>query len=562
VRKAAPPIACSSVSAPNPDENSDALSRRLLSLTAFAAALVSAFSVATWATRASFGAKFGPIDDHEQLIWMGPDGHLPWSQFWSTFIDKTEVGHWGHTGRFRPAYYFLRVGETVVFGDHPRAWYAGVLVLFAIACALLGYTASLWLWRAVDGTPAWLNGPAVVISAAVGSFLFAGLYAWSGIVGRLGPAELLGLAAAGVVLLSLTKLSLGCPRWWWIPALLGVTASTFSKESFFSLGLAFPLVGTYSYLSFGRRQRDLVAGFAGLLPAALLALILAPTLLHSQHDVYGTSIGGSRFSAALSALDHAPLRRSLDSVGVLLLAWLAIALTLPADRRRLAGFLLAIVVWLFSCVFLDDWFYGGSYPLPRYRALPDLVITVQLIGAVCLSIAAVRRARGALGPVAIVAVVSLALSSLFVLRLLPASDSNLHLTRATAVHNATTSDEYQSGLSKTLARLAAQHKPPVAVVAAVGSDYEPAFAVLNELARQTRDGLHEYLIVVGPSARTDPGLATLDRISRRGQRDWHTRPVGELARKPGAVCVFLNERPYQVAGCRRGDAIRLVAAGM
>lgn len=538
------------------------MSRRLLSLTAFATALASAFAVALWATRASFGAKFGPIDDHEQLIWMGPDGRLPWSQFWSTFIDKTEVGHWGDTGRFRPAYYFLRVAETVVFGDHPRAWYAAVLVLFAIACALLGYTASLWLWQVLDGSSARLSGPAVVAGAAVGSFLFAGLYAWSGIVGRLGPAELPGLAAAGVVLLSLTKLSLGCPRWWWIPALLGFTAATFSKESFFSLGLAFPVVGTYSYVSFGRRRRDLVAGFAGLLPPAVLALILAPTLLHSQHDVYGTSIGGSRLGAALTALDHAPLRRSLDSIGVLLLAWLAMALTLREDRRRIAAFLLAIVVWLFSCVFLDDWFYGGNYPLPRYRALADLMITVQLIGAACLSIAAVRRARMQLSAAAILAVVSLALSSLFVLRLLPAADSNLHLTRATAAHNAATSDEYQRGLSRTLARLAAQHKPPVAVVAAVGSDYEPAFAVLNELARRTRDGVHEYLIVASPSARTDPLLAGLNRISRRGSRDWHTRPVRGLARQPGAVCVFLNERPHQVAGCRRGDAIRLVAAGM
>ena len=240
-------------------------SQRLLSFTAFATALVSAFVVAMWATGPSLRAKFGPIDDHEPLIWMGPDGHLPWSEFWTTFIDKTEVGQWGGLSRFRPAYYLLRVGEAVLFGNNPWAWYACVLVMYTAACAVFGYVAAVWLSTAVRGSRAWICWSVVLVGSAVGAFLFAGLNAWSGILARLGPSELLGLLATGVVLLSLTKLSLGLGRLWWIPALLGVTTAIFAKESFFVLALAFPLVGGYLYLALGRRKIDLVAGLLGLL---------------------------------------------------------------------------------------------------------------------------------------------------------------------------------------------------------------------------------------------------------------------------------------------------------
>ena len=50
-------------------------------------------------------------------------------------------------------------------------------------------------------------------------------------------------------------------------------------------------------------------------------------------------------------------------------------------------------------------------------------------------------------------------------------------------------------------------------------------------------------------------------VSRKGNREWHTRPVAELAGDT-AVCVFLNVRPRPVHGCRPGDEIRVVAEGM
>ncbi len=537
-------------------------SQRLLSFTAFATALVSAFVVAMWATGPSLRAKFGPIDDHEPLIWMGPDGHLPWSEFWTTFIDKTEVGQWGGLSRFRPAYYLLRVGEAVLFGNNPWAWYACVLVMYTAACAVFGYVAAVWLSTAVRGSRAWICWSVVLVGSAVGAFLFAGLNAWSGILARLGPSELLGLLATGVVLLSLTKLSLGLGRLWWIPALLGVTTAIFAKESFFVLALAFPLVGTYLYLALGRRKIDLVAGLLGLLPAVLLGLILAPTLLRSHRDVYGADVGSGRLAGAISALAEPPLSRWFQAAGVVLLAWFAMTMTMPKAERRVSTFLLAVIVWLIVCVFLDAWFYGGNYSLPRYRAITDLVITVQFIGAACLSIVAIRRSRRHSRPVLVLAIASVVASSFFIVRVVRLSVLDLQLTHENAISGAATSNYYQRGLSEALARLVVEPKPTVAVVATNESDYEPAYAVLNELARRSRDRFRQYLIVENSSPMTNGLLDAMVSISESGNRGWHTRPVSELARSKDAVCVFLNTHPRPVDGCRRGDGIRLIAQGM
>ena len=435
-------------------------------------------------------------------------------------------------------------------------------MLFTGACAVLGYVAAVWLSTAVDGSRAWICWSVMLVGSAAGSFLFAGLYAWSGIVARLGPSELLGLLATGVVLLSLTKLSLGLGRQWWIPALLGVITATFAKESFFSLALAFPLVATYSYVAFGRRKTDLVAGLLGLLPALVLGVVLAPTLLRSQRDVYGADVGSGRLRGAISALDEPPLRLSFLAGGVVLLAWFAMTVTMPTAERRVPTFLLAVIVWLFACVFLDAWFYGGNYSLPRYRAIPDLVITVQFIGAACLSIVAIRRGRRQTRPVLVLAIASVVASSSLIARLAQVSASNLHRTHETAIYHAATSNDYQLGLSEALARLAVESKPTVAVVATNGSDYEPAYAVLNELARRSGDRFRQYLIVENPSHRTDGLLHAMAGISEGIAPGWHTRPVSELVGTENAVCIFLNEDPRPVDGCRTGDGIRLIAQGM
>ena len=56
------------------------------------------------------GAKWSPIDDHEIMWFLGPDGRIGWSEIPRVLMTQTEVGHFGGAlARYRPSYYFLRV---------------------------------------------------------------------------------------------------------------------------------------------------------------------------------------------------------------------------------------------------------------------------------------------------------------------------------------------------------------------------------------------------------------------------------------------------------------------
>ena len=162
----------------------------------------------------------------------------------------------------------------------------------------------------------------------------------------------------------------------------------------------------------------------------------------------------------------------------------------------------------------------------------------------------------------VLAIASVVASSFFIVRVVRLSVLDLQLTHENATSGAATSNYYQRGLSEALARLVVEPKPTVAVVATNESDYEPAYAVLNELARRSRDRFRQYLIVENSSPMTNGLLDAMVSISESGNRGWHTRPVSELARSKDAVCVFLNTHPRPVDGCRRGDGIRLIAQGM
>src|SRR5262249_38267628 len=129
-------------------------------------------------------AQFGPIDDHETLSWLGRDNSLGLRAIWPTFAHDTEVGQWGASHRFRPAYYAARVVETAVLTDHPLAWYATVLTAFAITCGLLGYAVALWLIRAT-GLDASNRATAVsVLTSAVAAVALTSMRAWAGIMTR------------------------------------------------------------------------------------------------------------------------------------------------------------------------------------------------------------------------------------------------------------------------------------------------------------------------------------------------------------------------------------------
>jgi hypothetical protein len=128
-------------------------------------------------------ANWGLIDDHETYFWLGPGLHLPITDVWHTLITKTEIGTF--QGRFRPTYCLLRILETAIWGTNVHLWYLARTVGFGI------FIASIW-WTINRFVGVWL-GAILLIPFLTASF-------WPDVWARLGPSEIYGAVALGMIL--------------------------------------------------------------------------------------------------------------------------------------------------------------------------------------------------------------------------------------------------------------------------------------------------------------------------------------------------------------------------
>jgi hypothetical protein len=504
-------------------------------VTALLASFTVAVGIAVAALYRTWDARFGPIDDHEPLRWMGSDGSLGVDEWWSTFW-STEVGDWGSGGRFRPAYYAVRVTQTVLFGDSPRLWYAFAAALFIVGCVLIG--CSIAIWAVVAAAPRTPRAQMLVCgcAAGAGTFMACGLFAWTGMVGRLGPSEPLGIVGTGVALLALT-LRVVCRNtaWWW-PALAGLTVAVFSKESFASLAVILPTVGWYSYVHLGRHKTDVVAGIAALVPPIVLAAVLVPALARNDGDVYGRGVGFDRFSNALDTLFDPGMRHWTLSTCVAVVAWLVAARTTVKSTAPRCLFL-ALVLWPTAAVVLDAFLYAGNYNSARYRTMFDLAIMLQFVAAVCLLLASARRSTRWDNPVALVC---LAVAAVVTLGLVGRAVANVRATEAIATANAEASVGYQRALDEFMSVADETETAPIAVVVSRGIDFEAGIATLNEVWRRSGGSHPLYLVLDQVSLGPPTVLAELKSLSEKGDENWHIRPVAEISGARDLPCIAIN----------------------
>jgi hypothetical protein len=509
---------------------------------------------------AILSAQFGPVDDHEPLIWLGSDGHLALEEFWST-LAGTEVGQWGGFLRFRPAYYMVRIFQATLFGDSPAGWYWSTLTIYVLTCAILGYTVGVWLSCAVRLRSPRLERLLLIFGSILATWLFSGMPAWSGIVTRLGTSELPGLFACALVVLALTKISLQRSRLWWALALAGCLMAVFSKEPFISIVLAFPIVGLYAYFTHGRKKLDLIAGFSGLLPGLLLIVVLAPSLSQSSTDVYGRSVGSSRLTDAMWALINTSLRTWALVAFALFLAWGVWASTLTRRERGLQAYVLVLSIWLVGILLLDAWFYGGQYGSPRYRAMLDLSLTLQVLAAVCLSLAAIRGSRTSARAAS--AAVSLVVSFGALALAFSAAASGFASIDVAVTANLKATNQYQQGLSEVLLALKSYPDAQLVVVATDGGQYEPAYAVLNEISRRTNHSVQQFMIVAPREGKPpDSLLDGLDSLGIEGSAPWQLLPRAGLRPDSDHVCVFLYQSPLPLPECERGVSKEISTTGI
>lgn len=228
-------------------------------------------------------ARWGIIDDHEIMRFLGTDGHLAASHFWKVLLG-TEIASPGTSLRYRPAYYLLRVCETFVWGDSPLGWYACRIVLFALSVMIL--------WWLVEKYVGFVAG-----------FLFT-LYIctfpwWADIWAKLGPAETYAvfgtaLYAAGFVrVLEATRQEApagAASLVNWLLMLAGAFIAMGSKENllFLLLPVIILILILWKKRFAGKTAIALSAVICGY--GIFIAAAVATALAKSHKDIYANSV--------------------------------------------------------------------------------------------------------------------------------------------------------------------------------------------------------------------------------------------------------------------------------
>ena len=147
-----------------------------------------ALGLALYLVWGNFTAKWWLIDDHELFHISSDLGRAPHlNEIPNLLMSKTEVGHIGLTGRFRPSYYLLRIFELSLWGFQPPLWYLSRFLMLAILIFALYFFATRYLSRIQS----------LIFATAAISHGY-----WADIFSRLGPAESYGATAIAILLIA------------------------------------------------------------------------------------------------------------------------------------------------------------------------------------------------------------------------------------------------------------------------------------------------------------------------------------------------------------------------
>jgi hypothetical protein len=209
-------------------------------------------------------ADFGMIDDHEIVSILGRDNRVKISEL-SPLIQQWAGEEDTGRGRFRPAYYVLRVLEAFVVGGHASLWYTNRLLLALVSALALywGLRVILFPFPAGVVTLLFFSGPQNEI--------------WT----RLGPQEAYGVP---LVLAGLAWIAVQLGRHKWqptrlFPGFVVLLLAGLVKESFVPV---LPGVLVFIYIVMPSILPSIVPGRSQLRLLDVLILLLLVTGIGMQ----------------------------------------------------------------------------------------------------------------------------------------------------------------------------------------------------------------------------------------------------------------------------------------
>lgn len=509
-------------------------------------------------------SSFGLVDDHEILRFLGKNHRVTFDQIPHILITQTEVGNWGHSARYRPVYYLLRIIEAMLEGDHAGRWY---LLRMGIIVSAAAGTAVLALRVTFARGSGWIRFLIAGALALVVAVLVVTLPPWQDIATRLGPSE--AYVAFGLTVFAAgASIVFTAPHrtYAWILLTGGFVIAVGSKED--CLLLLLPLLAIYVLRFPGAASKPVVLalGILETLFAAFIAIGVALGISSTGGDVYGDQRSFGLFlstipdnfflfaslaallTALLVEMRHVQPTKTSSRSGPLKLVTNYFSFR---PRTLVAAGSVYLVVG--EAYFYQNSYRGADFAAGRYGYVTEIV-TVFAITAAISALFLMTYAR-AFATVAVLVGGVVIVASSPVGNQIPIA---LQTDRAKA--NASV-DVLRANFAQIEAGVADLRKnTPAQALFIVDNayDYEPVYSVPQFLSYYGAvDGIFVSMQMKGsidnaPGSLQNPSLeADLTRMSKRGNTtdNWRVLPNRSLKTDQRIVCFYVDSQPLDTSFC-------------
>ena len=480
-----------------------------------------------WTLKSLLKAKFGLIDDHEIVNFLGRDRDLGLSEIVGLTLNSTEVGEWGESKRFRPTYYIFRLIQTAIFGNSAENFYLYRILVMSMTATLVGVFA-ICIAKS-------LHVKMSMATAILWTFLACLLPVWADVVTRLGPSE---LEQSFFYIVSLILLWLALSRLentiYWLALAVVIILSSGLKEN-----MAIILVVTLLGIIYSRSWLDVSkkVTLAYIFTGIIVTLIeLGPVIAINQND--GTDIYGQ--NRGLIEILQLLIQATISPHILICLVFTIVVIRLNHKKTAKIPKNIRFLLISMNLILISEYvFYAGNVRGNRYSMITQVTLLIYLIIGTSLVNRLLTQDMkirfNYFTPEAVVAVISLAvlLSPAF------ATKNSLNIY-ASAKNSRIQTQTFQKKMDYAI--MASKKENYIKFVAQSSWDYEAIYSSIVFLDNASTD-LHFFLDVTAPQENNVLGSMLLKNLKLKsvyGDENWRISPLGNASNKQKFTCIFFD----------------------